>query len=127
MSDTPRTDAETCRDEMDHVDTDFGPFAPSDTVPADFAREIERELEEAQAKLRWFMQNQNQIAMDVIRPVEEENARLRQLEREVHQCKEIVWQAALAQSGRCGITERLLLRLYNDMERACPAPDTKTP
>jgi hypothetical protein len=88
MSDTPRTDAETCRDEMDHVDTDFGPFAPSDTVPADFAR---------------------------------------QLEREVQQCKEIVWQAALSQSGRCGITERLLLKLYNDMERASPAPDTKTP
>jgi hypothetical protein len=45
----------------------------------------------------------------------------RQLEREVQQCKEIVWQAALAQSGRCGITERLLLRLYNDMERISSA------
>jgi hypothetical protein len=40
--------------------------------------ELECELREAQAKLRWFMQNQNQIAMDVIKPVEEENARLRE-------------------------------------------------
>ena len=37
MSDTPETDAETMRDEWDHVDSDFGPFAPSDTVLAEFA------------------------------------------------------------------------------------------
>jgi hypothetical protein len=115
MSDTPRTDAQIYTDGQDPM------------VHADFARELERELQEAQAKLQWFFKNQNQIAMDLIRPVEEENARLRQLEREVQQCKEIVWQAALAQSARCGITERLLLRLYNDMERASPTPDTKTP
>ena len=47
MSDTPRTDAETMRDEYDHVDTKFGPFAPSDTVSADHARQLERELNEA--------------------------------------------------------------------------------
>jgi hypothetical protein len=46
---TPRTDAETQKDESDHVDTEFGPFAPSDTVSADFARQLEREL----AEVRW--------------------------------------------------------------------------
>jgi len=49
MSDTPETDAETMQDEWDHVDTDFGPFEPSTTVPADFARELERERDEARA------------------------------------------------------------------------------
>ena len=43
MSDTPRTDAETWQDEMDHVDTDYT-FAQSATVSADFARQLEREL-----------------------------------------------------------------------------------
>jgi hypothetical protein len=43
MSDTPRTDAETWRDEMDHVDTEYT-FAQSATVSADFARQLEREL-----------------------------------------------------------------------------------
>ena len=51
-SDTPRTDAETMRDEYDHVDTEFGAFAPSNTVSADFARQLERELNEAMAALR---------------------------------------------------------------------------
>lgn len=46
-SDTPRTDAETMRDEYDHVDTEFGAFAPSNTVSADFARQLERELNDA--------------------------------------------------------------------------------
>ena len=48
MSDrpTPETDVETMRDEYEHVDSDFGPFAPSDTVPADFARRLERERNE---------------------------------------------------------------------------------
>jgi hypothetical protein len=46
VSDTPRTDAETWRDEMDHVDTDYT-FAQSVTVSADFARQLERELAEA--------------------------------------------------------------------------------
>jgi transposase-like protein len=45
VSDTPRTDAETWQDEMDHVDTDYT-FAQSVTVSADFARELERELAE---------------------------------------------------------------------------------
>jgi cell division protein FtsB len=45
MSDTPRTDAETWRDEMDHVDTEYT-FAQSATVSADFARQLERELAE---------------------------------------------------------------------------------
>jgi len=49
MSDTPDTDAETMQDEWDHADTDFGPFEPSTTVPADFARELERERDEARA------------------------------------------------------------------------------
>jgi glycosyltransferase involved in cell wall biosynthesis len=43
VSDTPRTDADTWRDEMDHVDTDYT-FAQSVTVSADFARQLEREL-----------------------------------------------------------------------------------
>jgi hypothetical protein len=43
MSDTPKTDTETWRDEMDHVDTDYT-FAQSVTVSADFARQLEREL-----------------------------------------------------------------------------------
>lgn len=34
------------RDEYDHVDTEFGPYTPSDTVSADFARQLERELTE---------------------------------------------------------------------------------
>ena len=38
---TPETDAETMRDEYNHA-----PFAPSDTVPADFARRLERERDE---------------------------------------------------------------------------------
>lgn len=46
MSNTPRTDAETMRDEYDHVDTEFGPFAPSVTVGVGFARQLERELDE---------------------------------------------------------------------------------
>ena len=51
---TPETDTETMRDEYDHVDTDFGPFAPSDTVPADFARCLERERDEArEAAEKW--------------------------------------------------------------------------
>jgi hypothetical protein len=50
MSDTPRTDAETWRDEMDHVDTDYT-FAQSVTVSADFARQLERELAEAREEL----------------------------------------------------------------------------
>ena len=49
MSDTPRTDAETWRDDMDHVDTDYT-FAQSVTVSADFARQLERELAEAKQK-----------------------------------------------------------------------------
>ena len=52
MSDTPRTDAETWRDEMDHVDTDYT-FAQSATVSADFARQIERELAEAKFDLQF--------------------------------------------------------------------------
>ena len=51
MSDTPETDAETMQDEWDHVDTDFGPFEPSTMVSADFARILERERNEALAKV----------------------------------------------------------------------------
>jgi hypothetical protein len=51
MINTPRTDAETRRDEMDHVDTELGPYAPSDTVPAGFARQLERELAEAKQEI----------------------------------------------------------------------------
>jgi hypothetical protein len=50
VSDTPRTDAETWRDEMDHVDTDYT-FAQSVTVFADFARQLERELADAKEKM----------------------------------------------------------------------------
>lgn len=53
MSDrpTPETDAETMRDEYDHVDSDIGPFTPSDTVPAEFARKLERERDEAREQV----------------------------------------------------------------------------
>jgi hypothetical protein len=51
---TPETDAETMQDEMDHVDSDIGPFAPSNTVCADFARKLERERDEAREDAeRW--------------------------------------------------------------------------
>jgi len=39
------------RDEYDHVDSDHGPFAPSDMVPADFARRLEREREDLSEKI----------------------------------------------------------------------------
>jgi hypothetical protein len=47
MSEPPETDAETMQDEFDHADTDFGPFEPLTTVPADFAQELERERDKA--------------------------------------------------------------------------------
>jgi hypothetical protein len=45
----------------------------------------------------------------------------RKLEREINACKEMVWHVALAQSTRCGITERLLLKIHEDMERISSA------
>jgi len=51
MSDTPETDAETMQDEWDHVDMDFGPFAPSIMVSAEFARRLERERDKLQEEL----------------------------------------------------------------------------
>ncbi len=51
MSDTPETDAEMMQDEWDHADTDFGPFAPSIMVSAEFARGLERERDEAREKI----------------------------------------------------------------------------
>ena len=39
------------QDEYDHVDSALGPFAPSKTVPADFARKLERERDEARETL----------------------------------------------------------------------------
>lgn len=53
-SPTPETDAETMRDEYDHVDSDLGPFAPSDTVTAEFARKLERERDEAREALEYI-------------------------------------------------------------------------
>jgi hypothetical protein len=54
MSDTPRTDRRA---------SGIIGFFSCETVPAGFARDLEREL----AKLQWFMENQNQIAMELIR------------------------------------------------------------
>lgn len=56
MSDrpTPETDAETMRDEYDHVDSDLGPFAPSDTVTAEFARKLERQRDEAREQANYW-------------------------------------------------------------------------
>lgn len=51
MTDTPETDAETMRDEYDHVDTEFGPYGPSDTVSVEFARRLERERDELKREL----------------------------------------------------------------------------
>lgn len=42
------------RDEYDHVDSDLGPFAPSDTVTAEFARKLERERDEAREALEYI-------------------------------------------------------------------------
>ncbi len=91
MSDTPETDAETMQDEWDHVDTDFGPFAPSTMVSAEFARELERERDEAReqnAKLR-------DIAERAIERIERENWGItevadfwKQLRAELDQLKE---------------------------------------
>jgi argonaute-like protein implicated in RNA metabolism and viral defense len=61
MSDTPRTDAAELTEPHEVRELGFC------VVRADFARELERELQEAQAKLQWFMENQNQIAMELIR------------------------------------------------------------
>lgn len=46
MSDTPRTDAETMQDKYDHVDTEFGEFASSNTVSATLLATKCRELAE---------------------------------------------------------------------------------
>lgn len=46
MSDTPRTDAEEVR--FNHVDA----FDDRRTIPADFARQLERELAEANQRIR---------------------------------------------------------------------------
>jgi predicted nucleic acid-binding Zn-ribbon protein len=66
MSDTPRTDAETWRDEMDHVDTDYT-FAQSATVSADFARQLERELAEAREQLEDFEIEATNAINDIMR------------------------------------------------------------
>ena len=47
---TPRTDAETMRDEMEHCDTDIY-IGPSTYIPADFARTLERELTAANQRI----------------------------------------------------------------------------
>jgi seryl-tRNA synthetase len=64
-TDTPKTDAEAKQAWLSATNR-------VQQVPADFARELERELQEAQAKLQWFMENQNQIAMELMRPAQEE-------------------------------------------------------
>ena len=71
---TPETDTETMRDEYDHVDTDLGPFAPSDTVPADFARRLERERDEALSDL--------EFRRGLYKVLEEANNRLRASNKE---------------------------------------------
>lgn len=71
MSDTPETDAETMQDEWDHVDTDFGPFAPSTMVSAEFARGLERERDEAR--------EQNAKLCEIVEKLILERDRLRQL------------------------------------------------
>jgi hypothetical protein len=71
MSDTPRTDA--------HQAASLRSGGRSVALGENaywLCRKLERELRGAQARLQWFRENQNQIAMDVMRPVEEENARL---------------------------------------------------
>ena len=61
MSDTPETDAEAMQDEWDHVDTDFGPFAPSTMVSAEFARELERERDEARRELEKMKETKQEL------------------------------------------------------------------
>jgi len=70
MSDTPETDERATFRPNDDGMTDW--------VMAEFARELERVLIEANTKLQEFQENHNTIAMAIIRPVEEENARLRE-------------------------------------------------
>ena len=87
-SDTPRTDAETMRDEYDHVDTEFGSYTPSDTVSADFARQLERELNEAtsernnlNASLTAAISSSNARHFESM----EHEAKSKQLERELNE------------------------------------------
>lgn len=87
-SDTPRTDAETMRDEYDHVDTEFGAFAPSNTVSADFARQLERELNEVtsernnlNASLTAAISSSNARHFESM----EHEAKSKQLERELNE------------------------------------------
>ena len=65
MKPTPETDAETMRDEWDHVDSDFGPFGPSDSVPADLARKLERERDEWKAK---YIQQNKDLGCEMMDP-----------------------------------------------------------
>ena len=51
----------------------------------------------------------------------------RKLEREINSCKKMVWHVALVQSTRCGITERLLLKIHEDMERISSSNDQEEP
>ena len=79
----------TMRDEYDHVDSDFGPFAPSDTVPADFARRLERERDEARDKcaswirewrgLRDFCRQLDEDANDRLRERDEAREKLQKV------------------------------------------------
>jgi hypothetical protein len=87
VSDTPRTDV------IERAEWPEGDPALGEDRAINLCRELERELQEAQAKLQWFMQNQNQIAMDIIRPVQEENAMLRESMQEA-------WKLVNAMAGQ---------------------------
>jgi hypothetical protein len=132
-TDTPKTDAEAKQAWLSATNR-------VQQVPADFARKLERELREAQAQLQWFMENQNQIAMDVMRPVQEENARLRERERLcetmdkaeklalIRALQEIRDEVGLIGDGVSPrqIVEAVKIRLSN-VSRQRPLPAERTP
>jgi hypothetical protein len=88
---TPETDAETMRDEYDHIDSDFGPFDASITVPADFARQLERERDELAACLASEKITRNHIverAAETERERDEARAIIETLAEALRECRE---------------------------------------
>ena len=88
---TPETDAETMRDEWDHVDSDFGPFGPSDSVPADFARKLERERDEAREQRDRLLEEREQWRLSsVCRELVEQRDRLADALRKLADCDWVI-------------------------------------
>jgi hypothetical protein len=117
---TPETYAETMRDEYDHVDSDFGPFAPSDTVPADFARRIERERDEALAKLESLERSILDLSHPNLRMLLQERDEARDHLTQIHEygTEEINAAVELRQHLAAALVERDEARAQLTAERA---------